>query len=87
MKKVLRIKSRVHDRKTGKIISEEITDEVPDITREELNRPLAEIIYKRIMEKKKKTKNKGGISSWRLLKLNLKMSKHFFIPVITIINF
>ena len=53
---MLRIKSRVHDRKTGEIISEEITDEVPDITREELNRPLAEIIYKRI-KKKKKNKN------------------------------
>lgn len=59
---MLRIKSRVHDRKTGKIISEEITDEVPDITRKELNRPLAEIIYKRIKEKEK-IKSKDGISS------------------------
>lgn len=50
---MLRIKSRIHDRKTGEIISEEITDEVPDITREELNRPLAEIIYNRIKEKEK----------------------------------
>lgn len=53
---MLRIKSRVHDRKTGEIISEEITDEVPDITREELNRPLAEIIYNRIKAKENKEK-------------------------------
>jgi len=50
---MLRIKTRIHDRKTGEVISEEITDEVPDITREELNRPLAEIIYNRIKEKRK----------------------------------
>jgi len=48
---LLRIKSRTHDRKTGEIIKEEITDEVPDITKEELNRPLAEIIYNRIKKK------------------------------------
>lgn len=48
---MLRIKSRTHDRETGEIISEEITDEVPDITKEELNRPLAEIIYNRIKKK------------------------------------
>jgi len=53
---MLRIKSRVHDRKTGEIISEKITDEVPDITRKELNRPLAEIIYNRIKEKEKNKK-------------------------------
>jgi hypothetical protein len=53
---MLRIKTRIHDRKTGEIISEEITDEVPDITREELNRPLAEIIYNRIKEKEKNKK-------------------------------
>ena len=48
---MLRIKSRTHDRETGEIIKEEITDEEPDITREELNRPLAEIIYNRINKK------------------------------------
>lgn len=53
---MLRIKTRIHDRKTGEIISEKITDEVPDITREELNRPLAEIIYNRIKDKENKNK-------------------------------
>lgn len=48
---MLRIKCVTHDRKTGKVIKEEITDEKPDITREELNRPLAEIIYNRIKKK------------------------------------
>lgn len=48
---MLRIKCRTHDRKTGEVIKEEITDEVPEITREELNRPLAEIIYNRIKAK------------------------------------
>jgi len=48
---LLRIKSRTHDRETGEVIKEEITDEEPDITREELNRPLAEIIYNRIKKK------------------------------------
>ena len=48
---MLRIKSRTHDRETGEVIKEEITDEVPDITREELNRPLAEIIYNRLKAK------------------------------------
>jgi hypothetical protein len=50
---LLRIKCVTHDRETGEVIKEEITDEVPDITREELNRPLAEIIYNRIKAKEK----------------------------------